>query len=224
MMFGLDNNEKELKELLAQMGCEASTFKNFKSGYEKMNKRYAQTVLTYENCYKISLHLKELTEELEHYFVDHKAMNLTEIAKEYKKMQGSFEHEFIISKQDTDFHSTYDTLIKKLPLLEKGLEDPILMQSEVENLLAILRENVDREKPNLYALSYFLADHKMIELSEMSADAKNRFIGQKFYDEVVKPIQSVINRSVRENASLGELYHKTIQVLSEMIGEWKWLE
>lgn len=213
MMFGLDSKEKELKELLARLGCEASVFRNFKNGYEKMDKRYAQTASHYQSCLAATVEIRKLAERLEQHFIGQDRMDLSETARELKKMQGTYAHEFIISSQDKEFSSTYDTLIRKLPLVDKGKENALMMQSEVENLLQILQENLNRKKPDLYALSFFLADHKISELYDLSAERKRELVHQKMVNELIMPLQNALKHTTQSPE-----YKQIQQLILEMTG------
>jgi len=216
-MFGLDTNEKELKELLAQMGCEASVFKNFKNKYEKIEKRYDSIVSGYQNAKESGERLKELLLNVETYFTEHKKVDLVDAAKVLKKLKGAYIHVFLVSNQNREFESTYETSQAKLPGLEKHMEDHILMQSEVENLLAMITEDLEHQEPNLKAYAYFLLDHKDSELEELSPSKRCELVDDIYQSEVVTPVRAAVKQQEGKSGDALLLEKRFDAVFTQMI-------
>lgn len=217
-MFGLDNNEKELKELLAQLGCEASVFKNFRNVYEKLEKKYPAVSGRMSEAMQAGLQVKQIAEEIECYFTMGNAVDLNERAKELKKLQGNYIHEFLVSSQDNDFVSTYSTVISKLPEVLKNPGSRLMVQSEIENLIAMIREKLEQPKPNMYAYTYFLLDHKDSELFEMHAEMRCEYVEKIYLDEVVNPVLKATEAAVQKDASVTCFMPRFKQMFNEMTG------
>ena len=54
-------------------------------------------------------------------------------------MQNNFDHEFLVNKEDQEFHSTYDTILRLGMKALNASDQKLLLQSEIENLLALLK-------------------------------------------------------------------------------------
>ncbi len=212
-MFGMDNNEKELKELLAQLGCEASVFKNFKPGYEKMEKYYPQCCQNYLEAGKAGTMMLQLLEALEKGFVEKQSIDYSAYTKQLKQLQNRANHEFIVSSNDSEFHSTYDNLIKKLPELAKHADNRLFMQSEVENLISMLKERLAHKRPDLHAYAYFLIAHKDAELQDLSNENKCEYILNLYRKELILPVIEKL-----QNAEGHPSFARLAQVFEEMTG------
>ena len=70
-------------------------------------------------------------------------------------MQNNFDHEFLVSKEDQEFHSTYDTILRLGMKALNASDQKLLLQSEIENLLALLKENLEKEEPKIEALTFY---------------------------------------------------------------------
>ena len=61
------------------------------------------------------------------------------LLKDLRQMQNNFDHEFLVSKEDQEFHSTYDTILRLGMKALNASDQKLLLQSEIENLLALLK-------------------------------------------------------------------------------------
>ena len=66
------------------------------------------------------------------------------LLKDLRQMQNNFDHEFLVSKEDQEFHSTYDTILRLGMKALNASDQKLLLQSEIENLLALLKENLEK--------------------------------------------------------------------------------
>lgn len=62
-----------------------------------------------------------------------------------------FDDEFLISKVDTDFHTTLDSVVKQGERYLSSFDNGIILQSEIENLIHLTNEGLERKKPDLFA-------------------------------------------------------------------------
>ena len=159
-MFGRDDL-KEIREALQICGCDMNAFKRWQRKYEKLVKQMPSVREQYENALRTTQEVYVIAQELERLIVQNQIRerenmkDFSALLKDLKKVQNSFDHEFIISREDREFHSTYESILR---LGTKALEDvqqKLILQSEIENLLALLKENLEKEEPRLEALCFF---------------------------------------------------------------------
>lgn len=193
-MFGREGL-KELKEALAACGCDMNTFKSWQRQYEKLIKQMPSVRAQYENALFTTQEVYVIAQELEKMIVDRGEAVRKEFAgmlKNLKKVKNTFDHEFIISREDREFHSTFDSILK---LGVKALDDAqqrLILQSEIENLLALLKENLEKEEPQLYALCFFYQEHSDQELMELPPSKRVERIVEQYQNEFVKPIVQML--------------------------------
>lgn len=213
-MFGKDDL-KELREALAVCGCDMNAFKSWQRQYEKLMKQMPSVRGQYESALCAAQEAYETAQELERMLVEAKTVydgspdqetvkEFTAMLKSLKKMQGSYAHEFVISRDDREFHSTYESIVK---LGAKALEQPqqrLILQSEIENLLALLKENLEREKPVLHALCFFYQEHSDMELQDLSPTARLERIGQVYRTEFTDPISKMLLECIAQADSRQE--------------------
>lgn len=111
-------------------------------------------------------------------------------------MQNSFDHEFLISKEDQEFHSTYDTILR---LGTKALNAPdqkLLLQSEIENLLALLKENLEKEEPEIAALTFYYQFGSDQELAQLPPAEKLSKITYLYECEFRRPILQLLESGI----------------------------
>ena len=111
------------------------------------------------------------------------------IIRDFKKVQGNFDDEFLISKADGDFHSTLESIVKLGPKYADNHENGIILQSEVENLIALTKEGLERAHPDLFALAYYYLSHTNKELEEMPFAEKVREIERIYRTEFLDLIR-----------------------------------
>lgn len=196
-MFGKDDL-KELREALAVCGCDMNAFKSWQRQYEKLMKQMPSVRKQYESALCTTQEVYGTAQELERMLVAAEtadkniAKEFAEMLKNLKKVQNTFNHEFIISRDDREFHSTYGSILK---LGAKALEQPqqrLILQSEIENLLALLKENLEREKPKLHALCFFYQEHSDMELQDLSPAARVERIVQVYRSEFTEPVSRML--------------------------------
>ncbi len=127
------------------------------------------------------------------------------LSRELKKLRGRFDHAFLIAAEDEEFHLIYDTVIR-LGTSYKGTDvEQLLLQSEAENLLDLMREHLQREQPNLFALCYFYLekdDRVLKDLPPQERVAKvNRICRREFWEVMEGMLQEYLQMSRDDAAS-----------------------
>ena len=188
-MFGFDSQGKELRIAMQTAGADMSVVKEWLKTTEKMKKQYEVTKEHYERARASLLRVIEILETLEKFLIANKTVEEMEgeffyLVKELKKLRGNCDHEFLISVQDREFHLTYDTILKLGPAFLDGKGSAIILQSEIENLIFLAQEAIEKEKPDLMMLSFFYlkrGDKDVCELPHSERIAKVRRVFSSEY-------------------------------------------
>ena len=127
-----------------------------------------------------------------------------------KNYENSFDHDFLIGKADTEFHLTYRTLLK-LCMQEVTQEiEVILMQSEVENLMALVKEALQKPCPNFKALTFFLLEHSEEELEKLPHLEKLNTIQVLYEEQFLSPMKQLLLQAFENtNAKMSILSEKS---------------
>lgn len=193
-MFGR-GDLKELREALDACGCDMNAFKHWQRSYEKLMKQLPSVCVQYEDALRTTQEVYETAQELEDLMVSGRSdirRDFAGLLKTMKKVQNTFDHEFIVSSTDREFHSTYASVLK---LGVKALEDGqqrLILQSELENLLELLKENLGKEEPRLAALCFFYQEHTDGELENVPPSGRVERIVQVYEEEFVRPIAQML--------------------------------
>ena len=172
-MFGEDRRIRELKRRLSQAGCDMEVVKNWQRQLERMQKQYPVQCQQFDNARKSLLEVEAYAKNIEALLVRRdawtpdKKRELFSIQKELKKRKNTYIHEFLVSKEDKDFHLTYETMIKLIDQFDGSGDHAIILQSETENLLAMIKEDLEKEIPDMLALTYFYivgSDRELVDL------------------------------------------------------------
>ena len=157
-MFGRNDFVENVKSALAAVDCDMGAFRSWQKMYDKLKKKKSEQEDRYRRCREQTKRVQEDAQLMEHMLTTAQSVDGKEfgrLLKDLRQMQNSFDHEFLVSKEDQEFHSTYDTILR---LGTKALNAPdqkLLLQSEIENLLALLKENLEKEEPEIAALTFY---------------------------------------------------------------------
>ena len=197
MFLGFEDSLRELKKELKAAGADMSFVKEWQKSYDKVRKQssvlkteYTQAKSDLESVYQ---NLKSVEQKL-----IAGDLNLSNETKSLKQYKTSFSHEFLIGKEDREFHLTFQTI---LSLFEKKLssqKDVLILQSEVENLLAVTQEALEREWPAFRAMAYFYIERTDRDIIDMPHTEKIAYVQQIYEDEFVKPMMQVLQTAVGE--------------------------
>ena len=148
-MFGRNDFVENVKSALAAVDCDMGAFRSWQKMYDKLKKKKSEQEDRYRRCREQTKRVQEDAQLMEHMLTTAQSVDGKEfgrLLKDLRQMQNSFDHEFLVSKEDQEFHSTYDTILR---LGTKALNAPdqkLLLQSEIENLLALLKENLEKDR------------------------------------------------------------------------------
>lgn len=199
MFFGEDSL-KGLKKELKSAGADMRFVKDWQKSFDKVKKSSVQLETKYTQVKKELEQVHTLLKDMEgaliavKFDMDNPAFGgqVLSAAKELKKYQGCFNHEFLISKEDRDFHLTYQTL---LGLCNKGFKeqkDVLIMQSEVENILAMTEEALEKEWPSYRAMAYFYIDRTDREIFDLPHLDKVAEVNRIYETEFLAPMRQIL--------------------------------
>ena len=157
-MFGRNDFVENVKSALAAVDCDMGAFRSWQKQYDRLKKKQKEQKERYERCREQTKRVQEDAQLMEQMLIAEQTADRKEfgrLLKDLRQMQNNFDHEFLVSKEDQEFHSTYDTILR---LGMKALNAPdqkLLLQSEIENLLALVKENLEKEKPKIEALTFY---------------------------------------------------------------------
>lgn len=199
MLFGEDSL-KGLKKELKNAGADMSFVKGWQKSFDKVKKGSIQIEVQYTQVKKELMQVHAILKKMEQILISSKSdLNnpsykgiLSECARDLKKYQGHFNHEFLISKEDKEFHLTYQTL---LSLCNKGFKeqkDVLILQSEVENILAVTEEALEKEWPSYRAMAYFYINREDKEIFDLPHSDKVMEVNRIYENEFLAPMRQVL--------------------------------
>lgn len=194
-MFGKDEAIEKIKAALVATDSDMAAFKSWQKKYEKLNRQWQSTQMQYENARVATEWMNDGARQMERMLTGEKTYDKKEFAqiiKEMKRRQNGFDHEFLISREDREFHSTYDTIIRLGTKACEAPEEKLILQSEIENLLALLKEALEKERPSAWKLGFFLMNHTEKELEDLPAGDKLACIDQVYEKQFLTPIVTLL--------------------------------
>lgn len=215
MLFGSDEEVKRLKTAFLAVGADMNAVKPWIKLYERTRKEALTCMGRYymgkDNLEKLIKGLEELEQMIRgNYQMDAQDEDrCAAILKDFKKMQGSFNDEFLISKDDKDFHTTLESVLRLGPEYISRRSEPVIFQSEIENLLSLAREGVQRERPELFALSFFYLDHSNADLAELNFSQKVDKVMGIYQNQFINPIFDQLIYGVKQAQALYDRYEGT---------------
>lgn len=192
----MDKKQEQIKEIKKNMlaaDCNKTAVRAWFKLYDKTLKKAEDAKEEYQKCLHNTMIVQEYGKQMEQFMVQ-KAVpdrenRLRQFGKDFKRIQGAIAHEFIISSQNQEFFSTYQSLQK---LLKQPLNDhhqELILHSEIENLLALLAEGLALEKPHFFALGFFHMEHTDQELYDMPSSEKRQYILNLYEKGFLLPIR-----------------------------------
>ena len=200
-MFGFDSQGKELKNAMQIAGADMTLVKEWLKMAEKTKKQYEIVKDSYEKARASLLRITEIMEALEKFLVSNRetsefAGDFSGFMKELKKLRGNADHEFLISAQDREFHLTYDTILKIGPEFLEGKANGIILQSEIENLISLSKEAIEKERPDLVMLAYFYLKRTDKEICELPHKERIGKVQRVFWTEFLSDMTRELENSI----------------------------
>ncbi|MBQ2706598.1 MAG: hypothetical protein IJF60_07280 [Agathobacter sp.] len=194
MIFSFEDSLKGLKKELKSAGMDVSFVKEWQKSYDKVKKQsavlkaqYTQAKADLEMVYQS---LKQMEQKLIAGDLD-----LSVEVKGLKQYKNSFNQEFLIGREDKEFHLTFATI---LSLGEKKIsvqKDVLILQSEIENLLAVTKEALEKEWPEFRAMAYFYIERTDRDILDMPHVEKVTYVQNIYEDEFIKPMTQILQRA-----------------------------
>lgn len=200
-MFGKSEDSKELKSAVSSVGCDGTDFREWLKQYEKVKKQYPAVTAEYRRAKQNALGVQNSLRQMEEILKEQKKDDISrkefsEGLKELKRVKDTLGHEFLISKADKEFFSTYETILRLGAAYQNGKGNPLILQSEVENLLALLAENLAKEEPDLLPLTFFYLGHRDEELVELPAAERLKRLMETYDTEYIRPIRKILMEAI----------------------------
>lgn len=208
-MFGRNDFVENVKSALAAVDCDMGAFRSWQKMYDKLKKKKSEQEDRYRRCREQTKRVQEDAQLMEHMLTTAQSVDGKEfgrLLKDLRQMQNSFDHEFLVSKEDQEFHSTYDTILR---LGTKALNAPdqkLLLQSEIENLLALLKENLEKEEPEIAALTFYYQLGSDQELAQLPPAEKLEKITYFYEHEFRQPILQLLENGISRAGQLKDTY------------------
>lgn len=199
MFLGFDDSLKNLKKELKEAGVDMHRVKEWQKVYDKVRRQAPQLKNQYQTVRNELETILSLIKGMEQSLIaDKEEADLVKPAKELKKYQGHFNHEFLISKADSDFHSTYESILKLCGENSKEKSDILILQSEVENLIALVEEALEKEVPDAYAMAFYYLSRSDREIAELPHTEKMAKVRRVYESEFLKPLRACMMGHVSE--------------------------
>ena len=194
---------KGLKKELKTTGTDMAFVKEWQKQYDKLRKQYPvlerQYIKTKTDLKLVLTALQKIEQVLislnDSSAVDAMQQKISGGENVLKKYQNNFLCEFLIGKEDQEFHSTLSAIIS---LCEKDMRDKqvrLILQSEVENLMVITKEALEKHWPDFRALAYFYMGHTDQEILELPHAEKVDLVQRMYQDEFYHPMKQVLENA-----------------------------
>jgi len=194
MIFGFDDSLKGLKKELKSAGVDVSFVKEWQKSYDKVKKQsavlkaqYTQAKADLEMVYQS---LKQMEQKLIAGDLD-----LSVEVKGLKQYKNSFNQEFLIGREDKEFHLTFATILSLGERKISVQKDVLILQSEIENLLAVTKEALEKEWPEFRAMAYFYIERTDRDILDMPHVEKVTYVQHIYEDEFIKPMTQILQRA-----------------------------
>ena len=194
MFLGFEDSLKSLKKELKDAGVDMSFIRQWQKHYDKVRAQEqvlsTQYSIAKQEIDQVLLLLKDMEQQLISGSADKERVAI--FSKEMKKYQGRFNQEFLIGKADSDFQLTYVSIIKQC---EKGITDRgnrLILQSEIENLMAVTKEALEKQWPDFKAMAFFYIDRTDSEISELPHGDKVSKVEKIYETEFLLPFRNAL--------------------------------
>lgn len=199
MFLGFDDSLKGLKKELKEAGVDMNVVREWQKCYDKVRRQKPQLENQYRTARNELETILSLLKGMEQDLISNRdGADFSGYVKELKKYQEHFNHEFLISKEDSDFHSTYESILRLCGKNSGEQSELLILQSEVENMIALVSEALEKELPDFYAMAFYYlgrSDREIFELPHADKVAKVRRVHE---NEFLKPMRDCMAGHVSE--------------------------
>lgn len=208
-MFGRNDFIENIKDALAAAGCDMGAFRSWQKQYDRLKKKQKEQKERYERCREQTKRVQEDAQLMEQMLIAEQTADRKEfgrLLKDLRQMQNNFDHEFLVSKEDQEFHSTYDTILRLGMKALNASDQKLLLQSEIENLLALLKENLEKEEPKIEALTFYYQLGSDQELAQLPPAEKLEKITYFYEHEFRQRILQLLENGISRAGQLKDTY------------------
>ena len=191
MLFGEDSL-KGLKKELKPAGANMAFVKSWQKVFDKVKKNSRQIEAQYTQAKQELEQVHTVLKQTEAILIA-RAGKLSECEKELKKYQGHFNQEFLIGKEDKEFHLIYQTILNLISDKRKTQREVLILQSEVENILAVIEEALAKNWPDFRALAYFYLNRTDRDISDLPHADKVAEVNRIYEVEFLKPMREELS-------------------------------
>lgn len=196
MLFGEDSL-KGLKKELKTAGADMGFVKGWQKSFDKVKKSSAQIEAQYTQAKQELKQVHTVFKDMEAILIARQG-KLSECEKNLKKYHGHFNHEFLIGKEDKEFHLTYQTILNLSANTRKTKREVLILQSEVENILAVTEEALEKTWPDFRAMAYFYLNRTDREIADLPHAEKVAKVNQIYEVEFLAPMREVLTKCFGE--------------------------
>ena len=194
-MFGKKDDMDRLKDALAATGADMNQFRSWQKLYDKRNRQMEPVQTRYQQARQCAEQAMTDAGRLEALLTggtqtDPGAVSL--LLKDLKRLQNRFDHEFLVSKEDHELHSTYDAILRMGAGAVEDSSQRLIFQSEIENLMVLLGENLEKEAVDPGKLGFFYLNHRDEELAELPPAERFQRVNDIYEREFLMPIRQMV--------------------------------
>lgn len=195
MLFGFEDSLRDLKKELKAAGADLSFVKEWQKSYDKVRKQSAVLKEQYTLAKKNLQTVCTLLETMEQKLIGG-ASDLSAEAKQLKQYRTGFDQEFLIGKEDKEFHLTLKSILALCEQKSFAPKDRLILQSEVENLLAVTKEALQKNWPSFRAMAYFYIDRTDQDITELPHADKVAKVQRLYVNEFLRPMVQVLQSAL----------------------------
>lgn len=226
-MSGFEDQGKRLKTAMQSLDADMFIVRVWLKQYEKIKKQMGQVGSNFlsvrEDLEQVESNLSQLEKMIIGYPVfDHSSQReFQNLLKDMNRIKGNLNHEFLISSEDYDFWLSFSALQKLGPEYASKHKEGIIVQSEIENLLAMTREALERPQPDLVKLTFFYMGRSDKELAELpfpdKVDKVERVFQNEFLSKFMTELVSCIEKARELKEKIGNATDRKSQNLLQAV-------
>lgn len=230
MFLGFNEDLKPLRQELKGAGADMSEVRNWIKIFEKVKSNYPKVKRIYETEREKLEGLQAILNSMETCFITGGNVkdSLRKLVAQLREMKDFVGHEFLIDKGNSEFELTFTRMKKMFGDLDKIADkDMLFLHSEIENLSDMIKEALEKETPDFYALAYFTATQNVGQIEELPHGEKVKKIRRIYEREFVKPMERILSEAMdKANISMPILSANRDKSKEERINyimeEWIW--
>lgn len=201
-----DDSLKGLKKELKTADADMSFIKGWQKNYDKVKKQYpvmeSQYIKAKEDLEAVMVCLKGMEQLLilAKDAADFAGMkgNLSNFVQKLKSYKNAFNCEFLIGKEDKEFHLTFSAILSLCENDVREKRERLILQSEVENLMAITKEALEKSWPDFRAMAYFYLERTDREIFDLPHTDKVAEVSRIYEVEFLAPMREVLTKCLGE--------------------------